>query len=111
MAVTLILVIIIYEVINNPVIVTAVFTVAGYTYGPLLGLYAFGFLTKRKVNDTWIPYVCVASPIVCFVIDKYSAQLLNGYHFGFELLILNALLTFTGLLLSAVSLARRSSNE
>jgi Na+/proline symporter len=107
MAIALIVVIIIYQVINNPTIVSAVFTVAGYTYGPLLGLYAFGLLTKTKANDSWIPYICVMAPAMCFVLDKFSVELLNGYHFGFELLILNALLTFTGLLLSAVSLAQK----
>jgi Na+/proline symporter len=109
MAVILIVVIIIYELINNPVIVNAVFTVAGYTYGPLLGLYAFGLLTKIKVIDKWIPYVCLIAPCLCYILNEHSVQWFNGYKMGFELLILNALLTFTGLLLSAVSLARRSS--
>lgn len=104
MALVLIAVIIIYQIINNSAIVNAVFTVAGYTYGPLLGLYAFGLLTKTKANDSWIPYVCVAAPVLCFFANQFSAQLLNGYKFGFELLILNALLTFTGLLLSSASL-------
>jgi Na+/proline symporter len=107
MALALIMVIIVYEVINNPVIVNAVFTVAGYTYGPLLGLYAFGLLTKIRVNDAWIPYICIASPCVCFVVDRNSSLWFNGYHFGFELLIMNALLTFTGLLLSVVSLRQK----
>jgi len=104
MALALIAVIIVYQIINNQAIVNAVFTVAGYTYGPLLGLYAFGLLTKTKANDSWIPYVCIISPVICFFANQFSAQLLNGYKFGFELLILNALLTFTGLLLSSISL-------
>lgn len=98
MAVLLIAVMVIYRVINNPIIINAVFTVASYTYGPLLGLYAFGMLTKINTNDKWIPAICIASPIVCLIIDNYSGQLFWGYKFGFEMLILNALLTFTGLL-------------
>lgn len=101
MAVILIVVIIIYDSLHNPVVINAVFTVAGYTYGPLLGLYAFGFLTKIKAKDPWIPYISILSPLLCYVADRFSVQLFYGYHFGFELLILNALLTFTGLLLSA----------
>ena len=75
------------------------FTVAGYTYGPLLGLYAFGLFNKRIVMDKAVPFICIASPIVCYVLSEYSVQLFNGYKFGFELLILNGLLTFMGLLL------------
>lgn len=108
MALSLVAVIIIYELINNPVVVSAVFTVAGYTYGPLLGLYAFGLLTKVKANDRWIPFVCIASPCVCYILDRFSVQLFNGYKFGFELLILNALLTFTGLLMSALSAPKQA---
>jgi Na+/proline symporter len=98
MAVSLIVVMVIYKLIDNPIIINAVFKVAGYTYGPLLGLYAFGMLTKIRTNDNWIPAICIASPIVCYFINSYSEQLFNGYKFGFELLILNALLTFIGLL-------------
>ncbi len=101
MAVTLVIVIIIYDTLNNPVVINAVFTAAGYTYGPLLGLFGFGLLTKMKANDNWIPYISIISPLLCFAADRFSALLFNGYHFGFELLILNALLTFTGLWLSA----------
>lgn len=108
MALSLVAVIIIYELINNPVVVSAVFTVAGYTYGPLLGLYAFGLLTKVKADDRWIPFVCIASPCICYVLDRFSVQLFNGYKFGFELLILNALLTFTGLLMSAWSAPKQA---
>lgn len=101
MALALIAVIIIYRLINDPIIINDVFKVAGYTYGPLLGLYAFGLLTRITVNDKWIPYVCIASPLICYVLDTHSKVWFAGYQFGFELLILNALLTFIGLLLSA----------
>lgn len=93
------LVILIFRAVNDQSVISAIFTVAGYTYGPLLGLYAFGLFTKRKVYDKWVPLVAIASPIICFYLSKYSVQLLNGYKFGFELLILNGFLTFLGLLL------------
>lgn len=102
MAVSLIVVMVIYKLIDNPIIINAVFKVAGYTYGPLLGLYAFGMLTKAKANDKWIPAICIASPLVCMVTNNYSEQLFGGYKFGFEMLIINALLTFMGLLTSSI---------
>ena len=107
MAVSLIVVMIIYKLIDNPIIINAVFKVAGYTYGPLLGLYAFGMLTKINTNDKWIPAICIASPVICYVINMYSEQLFSGYKFGFEMLIINALLTFMGLL--AVSMFKKKA--
>ena len=101
MAVSLIVVIVIYKLIDNPIIINAVFKVAGYTYGPLLGLYAFGMLTKVKTNDKWIPAICIISPIICYIINSYSVEWFNGYKFGFEMLIINALLTFIGLLVAS----------
>jgi len=98
MAIALILVMIIYRLIDNPIIINAVFKVAGYTYGPLLGLYAFGMLTKINTNDKWIPAICISVPVICFIINNYSEQLFSGYKFGFEMLIIIALLTFMGLL-------------
>ncbi|MBK6282042.1 MAG: sodium:solute symporter [Draconibacterium sp.] len=94
----LILVIILFKAINNESIVVAVFRVAGYTYGPLLGLFVFGMYSKRKVIDKWVPFVAVISPVLCFFISKYSHIIFDGYEFGFELLILNGLITFLGLL-------------
>lgn len=101
MAVSLIVVMVIYKIIDNPSIIKAVYKVAGYTYGPLLGLYAFGMLTKISTNDKWIPAICIGSPIVCIIINNYSEQLFSGYKFGFEMLIINALLTFIGLLVAS----------
>jgi hypothetical protein len=63
-----------------------------------LGLFAFGLLTKRQTNDRFVPYICVASPIVCYLLDMVVGQL-TGYRFGYELLMLNGLLTFSGLCL------------
>ncbi|HEC41980.1 MAG TPA: sodium:solute symporter [Bacteroides sp.] len=94
---TLLFVILLFRAINNQSVISAVFTVAGYTYGPLLGFYSFGLFTKYKVKDRWAPLVAIASPILCYIISSNSEVLLNGYNFGFELLILNGLLTFFGL--------------
>jgi solute:Na+ symporter, SSS family len=80
-------------------VINELFTIAGFTYGPLLGLFAFGLFTKIAVKDKWVPIVCVISPVLCVLLKYYSAILFNGYVFGFELLILNGILTFTGLFL------------
>ncbi len=98
-AFVLLVVVVIFKAINDQAVIAKLFTVAGYTYGPLLGLYAFGLFNKRIVMDKAVPFICIASPIVCYVLSEYSVQLFNGYKFGFELLILNGLLTFMGLLL------------
>jgi hypothetical protein len=90
-------VILIFRAVNDESVVSAVFTVAGYTYGPLLGLYAFGMMTKLPVRDNWVPVICILSPIICYFININSVALLGGYKFGFELLILNGGLTFAGL--------------
>ena len=89
----------VFKAVNNESVISAIFTVAGYTYGPLLGLYAFGLFTKFQVRDKWVPLVALVSPILCYFLSKYSATLFNGYEFGFELLIVNGALTFLGLLL------------
>lgn len=97
MAVVFILVIMLFKAINNEAVISELFTIAGYTYGPLLGLYAFGLFTKRPVADRFVPLVAVLSPLICYLISNHSTTLLNGYKFGFELLILNGLLMFAGL--------------
>jgi solute:Na+ symporter, SSS family len=100
----MVLVIVIFRAVNDDSVISAVFTAAGYTYGPLLGLYAFGMMTRWQVRDRWVPIVCVLSPILCYVINLNSVEWLNGYRFGFELLILNGLLTFMGLGLLSIRL-------
>jgi len=88
-----------FREINDQSVISAVFTVAGYTYGPLLGLFAFGLFTRLDVKDKVTPFIAMASPVLTFIINRYSEQLLWGYKFGFELLILNGLIMFTGLLI------------
>lgn len=93
------LVIIAFRPFHNDSLINILFDVAGYTYGPLLGLYAFGLFTKRHIRDRLVPVVAVASPVACYLLKIYSAQLFGGYQLGFELLLLNGALTFAGLLL------------
>jgi Na+/proline symporter len=95
-SVLLVFVILAFRAIDDS-IVTAVFTVAGYTYGPILGLFIFGMYSKRKVIDKWVPLVGLSAPVICYFISKYSEIIFNGYRFGFELLILNGVITIAGL--------------
>jgi Na+/proline symporter len=90
--------IILFHLLNNKSLIDAIYTIVSYTYGPLLGLFVFGLFTKRLVNDKWTPVVCVLSPCVCYAVDCV-AQMLWGYHFGYELLMLYGLLSFLGLVL------------
>jgi len=99
MAVIIIFVIILFELINDRAIIDQLFTFAGYTYGPLLGLYAFGLFTNFKVYDKLVPFIAILSPIMSFFISHYSEYIFNGYQIGFELLIINGALTFIGLML------------
>jgi Na+/proline symporter len=96
-AVLLLLLVVFFKQVNDKAIIDKLFTIAGYTYGPLLGLYSFGLFTRLQVKDRWVPYIAVASPLTCWLLDTHSQQWLGGYKFGFELLILNGALTFLGL--------------
>jgi len=89
--------IMLFRSVNDQSVISALFTVAGYTYGPLLGMYAFGLFTRWQVNDRLMPLVAILSPVICILVNKYSEALLGGYKFGFELLILNGLITFAGM--------------
>ena len=98
MSLTFFAAILLFRAINSTNVINAIYVMASYTYGPLLGLYAFGLFTRRGVRDRLVPWVCIASPIICGLLDHY-APLLWDYKFGYELLMLNGLLTFSGLLL------------
>jgi len=95
------LVIMLFRAINNESVISAIFRVAGYTYGPLLGLYAFGLFTRLKVRDRLVPVLAILAPVFSFLLSKFSEQLFNGYQFGFELLIVNGALMFGVLLLTS----------
>jgi len=97
-AVVFFICILIFRQMNDRAIIDKLFTIAGYTYGPLLGLYSFGLFTHREVNDRITPWIAILSPVVCYILSLYSEQLLNGYKFGFEMLLVNGFLTFMGLL-------------
>ena len=94
------LVIIAFRPFHDQSLIDKVFDIAGYTYGPLLGLYSFGlFVHSRKVIDKVVPFIATASPVICYLLKMYSEQILWGYKFGFEILVLNGLITFFGLLI------------
>lgn len=90
-------VILMFRYLNDQSVISAIFTIAGYTYGPLLGLYSFGLFTKFQLKDKYVPAISILSPIICLVISHFSAKWFQGYQFGFEMLILNGIITFTGL--------------
>ncbi len=98
-AILLLLLIVVFRIINDEAVISKLFTIAGYTYGPLLGLYSFGLLTKRMLRDSLVPVICILSPAISYFLNEHSVSWFNGYKFGFELLILNGLITFMGLLL------------
>ena len=99
MAVIFATLILMVDAVNSTSVIDAIYILCSYTYGPLLGLFAYGLLTKRGVNDHVVPYIAIASPMICFALDKTVAST-TGYQFGYELLMLNGLLTFLGLFLS-----------
>ncbi|MDX9941646.1 MAG: sodium:solute symporter [Bacteroidales bacterium] len=105
-AVLVMLIILGYGAINNEALISKLFTIAGYTYGPLLGLYFFGLYTKRKVRDRWVPVVAVLSPVLSYLLSQNSERLFWGYKFGFEILIVNGLFTFLGLLLLSLNIKK-----
>ena len=98
-SVLFVVMILLFRLLNSTSVIDAIYTLCGYTYGPLLGLFAFGMLTKRMPCDRLVPYLCVASPLVCYAIDTLTWHL-SGYRFGYELLMLNGLLTFLALTVS-----------
>ena len=98
-SILLFIVILIFNEINDESVINSIFKAAGYTYGPLLGLFSFGIFTKYKIKDKFVFFVCLISPLISYLINVYSEELLFGYRFGFEILLLNGLLTFVGLYL------------
>lgn len=104
-SVVFIVFILLFRVINSTSVIDAIYIMCSYTYGPLLGLFAFGLLTKCNARDRWVPYVAIISPFICFVIEKLAAM--AGYQFGYELLMLNGFLTFIGLWISGLKTYRK----
>lgn len=100
------LVIIAFRPFHNQSLIDTLFDIAGFTYGPLLGFYTFGLFTKRKVSDRFVPIVALLSPVICYIL-KLKMPDWTGYHFGFEILLLNGLLTFLGML----ALSKKDSHQ
>lgn len=96
MSVMFVIFILLFRTFNSTNLIDAIYILVSYTYGPLLGLFAFGLFTKYQVTDRWVPYFAILSPILCYALDVLAQQLW-GYHFGYELLMLNGALTFAGL--------------
>lgn len=98
-ALIFLLFVMIFKWVGSSSMIGVILKVAGYTYGPLLGLFSFGLITRRQVKDKLVPYVAVAAPAVCFFIDKFQKDLFGNFEIGLELILINGLLTFVGLLL------------
>ena len=106
-AVLFVLFILLFKMLNSTSVIDAIYILCSYTYGPLLGLFAFGLFTRCKPQDALVPYIAVASPLLCFALDNV-AQEVWGYKFGYELLMINGVLTFAGLCLSSVVAGKRN---
>jgi hypothetical protein len=87
-----------FRALNDQSVISAFIKVSGYAYGPILGLFVFGMSTKRKIRDKWIPFLCLITPVLAYIIDR-NAGLWFGYTFNYETIVINGLLTFLGLLL------------
>jgi hypothetical protein len=86
-----------FKALDDPSMIGLILKIAAFTYGPLLGLFAFGVLTRRQVRDAWVPLVAVAAPVLCWWLDARQAQLFGNWQIGLELLVFNGALTFAGL--------------
>lgn len=96
LSVILVFFICLVEALNSKSVIDAIYIIASYTYGPLLGMFAFGLFTRRRTRDRWVPFIAVVSPILCYALDRFVMQS-YGYKFGYELLMLNGMLTFAGM--------------
>ncbi len=100
-------IIMIFRELNSKSVIDAIYTIASYTYGPLLGLYAFGLFTPKDTRDRYTPYICVLSPLLTYLLE-YTVMTFTGYKFGYELLMINGFITFTGLMLFSYDYQRRT---
>ena len=91
-----------FRAIGDESVINAVYTISGYTYGPLLGLFLFGIFTRRRPREAWVPLICIASPLLCMLLKAHSEQWFGGWRIGFELLLINCALTMLGLWLASV---------
>ena len=108
MAVIMAICIYVFNLLNNTSVIDAVYILSSYTYGPILGMFTFGLISKRAVKDKWVPLVALLSPVLCFILDKNSEAWFNGYQFSYEILILNALFTIIGLAIVSLPKEKKS---
>ncbi|MCD7914803.1 MAG: sodium:solute symporter [Tannerellaceae bacterium] len=94
-------IILIFKAVNNRSVINAIYVIASYTYGPLLGLFLFGLFTKRQTRDSYVPFICILSPFICFALD-YLIRQHTGYVFSYEMLMINGGLTFAGLWFTSI---------
>ena len=109
MAFVFLLFVLVFKAIDNKSMIDIILLVAAYTYGPLLGLFSFGILTRRKVNEKFVPIVCILAPVLCYLLSHFSKSFLGNFEIGLELIIINGLLTFIGLL--AISYTPQTLNK
>lgn len=95
------IIILIFKAVNSRSVIDAIYMIASYTYGPLLGLFVFGLFTQKQPRDKYVPYICILSPLICFATD-YLVKQHTGYAFGYEMLMLNGAITFFGLWAASV---------
>ncbi len=95
-----------FKALDDPSMIGLILKIAAYTYGPLLGLFAFGVFTRRSLRDAWVPVVALAAPLLCAVLDAQQQRLFGAWQVGLELLVLNGALTFAGLWLASTGAAR-----
>lgn len=110
-SVVLLAVIIIFHLLNDDSVVVTIFVAAGYTYGPLLGLFIFGILSKRRATDRMVPVICLLSPIICYMLNRYFIQVYTGYQIGFELIVYNAALSWLMLMATSRPAIKGSHNK
>ena len=89
--------IVVFHLLDTKSTISAVYSLASYTYGPILGMFLFGIFTKKQVRDKWVPLVAIAAPVLCFILQSNSERWFGGYRFSYELLLVNAFFTILGL--------------
>ena len=108
MLIAMVIVTLAFNAIGSGSVMDLIYTLVSYTYGPLLGLFAFGLFTQRHPYERAVPYIAIASPVICYIIDRVVGHLM-GYKFGYEMLMFNGLLTFMGLYIASTPIIKRTS--
>ena len=103
-------IIMVFKAVNDRSVIDAIYVIASYTYGPLLGLFAFGLFTRLRPADSAVPYICLASPLICYALERLTLHY-TGYRFGYEMLMINGALTFLGLWIASVKALKNGGND